>query len=216
MQFQDVLIVSPHPDDETIGCGGLISRTIREGGNVTVVCVTCPTDERHKELEAALAVLGGAQLEILTKFPTRWLDDRPLVDLVRPLEKIIDFLTPDLILFPNPQHFHQEHRAAAHATLAATRPSGATGRWRPPICAIYEEIGDYWSCSPTNWQPNVFVALGHEDIDNKCRAMACHKSQDRPVPSERSTEALQSLARLRGAQAGFDFAEAYATVLWRY
>ncbi len=35
-----ILIVAPHPDDETLGCGGLILRTRRSGGRVRVVFLT--------------------------------------------------------------------------------------------------------------------------------------------------------------------------------
>src|SRR5215469_11119249 len=35
-----LLIVSPHPDDETLCCGGVIQRVVRAGGRVTVVWLT--------------------------------------------------------------------------------------------------------------------------------------------------------------------------------
>lgn len=37
---QKVLIVAPHPDDETLGCGGLMSRLVRDGIQVRVVIIT--------------------------------------------------------------------------------------------------------------------------------------------------------------------------------
>ena len=37
---QRVLIVAPHCDDETIGCGGTISRLVHEGVSIRVVIVT--------------------------------------------------------------------------------------------------------------------------------------------------------------------------------
>ena len=44
----------------------------------------------------------------------------------------------------------------------------------------------------------------------KLEAMACHASQMRESPSERSLDALESLARLRGLQVGVSLAEAFA------
>jgi len=36
----DVLVIAPHPDDEAIGCGGVMLRAIKEGRRVGVVLVT--------------------------------------------------------------------------------------------------------------------------------------------------------------------------------
>lgn len=214
MLIDNLMVIAPHPDDETIGAGGLISKVNRAGGKVTVVCVTCPNELRASELRTAVDTLGGADLHILTKFPTRWLDDRPLVDLVRPMEQIIDEISPTVIVMPSPQSFHQEHRATANAVLAATRPSGGTGRHRPKIIACYEEIPDYWSTTGDNLRLNWFVELTADMVADKTSAMKAHTSQDRPVPSERSLTALQSLATVRGAQCGAQYAEAYEVRLW--
>lgn len=214
MLIDNLMVFAPHPDDETIGSGGLISKTNREGGKVTVVCVTCPNDERAAELNEAITILGGADIRILTKYPTRWLDDRPLVDLVRPIEKLINEIKPTVIVIPTPLSFHQEHRVTAEAVLAATRPSGATGNYRPPIIACYEEMSDHWTTNGDSSRINWFVQLTGDMVADKTSAMKAHKSQDRPVPSERSHQAIQSLAIVRGAQCGTQYAEAYEVRLW--
>jgi LmbE family N-acetylglucosaminyl deacetylase len=215
MLINNLMVVAPHPDDETIGAGGLISKVNRQGGKVTVVCVTCPNDTRASELATAVDMLGGADLRILTQFPTRWLDDRPLVDLVRPMENILDEIRPTALVMPSPMSFHQEHRATANAVLAATRPSGSTGRHRPDLIACYEEIPDYWSLTGDSPRVNWFVELSGDMLADKTSAMKAHQSQDRPSPSERSYHALHSLATMRGAQAGTQYAEAYEVRLWR-
>ena len=215
MKLENIMVIAPHPDDETIGAGGLISKVNRLGGKVTIVCVTCPTDERHEELLQAIEILGGGDLRILTKHPTRWIDDLPLVDLVRPLEQLIATRKPTTLLLPSPSSFHQEHRTTGFAVLASTRPSGATGRHRPNTVAYYEEIPDYWSTDRSVPLINCYVELSKEDINNKTNAMVAHKSQDRPVPSERSADSLHALAVVRGAQAGFHYAEGYEVRMWR-
>lgn len=76
-----LLCVHPHPDDETIACGGIIARYLDEGARVMVV--TCTGGEegdnlagielgdeemaevRRRELERALAVLGGPEHRFL-------------------------------------------------------------------------------------------------------------------------------------------------------
>jgi LmbE family N-acetylglucosaminyl deacetylase len=41
-----LLVVSPHPDDETLCCGGLIQRVLRAGGRVSVLWITSGDAER--------------------------------------------------------------------------------------------------------------------------------------------------------------------------
>lgn len=60
----DVLVVAAHPDDETLGAGGLIARCVERGIPVHVVVVTdgsieAPPQLREEELAAAMAVLGA-------------------------------------------------------------------------------------------------------------------------------------------------------------
>src|SRR6185503_11112899 len=64
------LVISPHPDDESIGCGGTLRRRIVGGAAVDVIFLTSgergghgrDTDEtiriREQEAEAAAAILG--------------------------------------------------------------------------------------------------------------------------------------------------------------
>ena len=62
-----VLIIAPHPDDEVLGCGGLISRVKAEGGKVHVLCFTVGdikqyggyshTEKRIKEMNKVMKYL---------------------------------------------------------------------------------------------------------------------------------------------------------------
>ena len=208
MLYNRTLIIAPHPDDEVLGCGGLISRSVRENKQVFVAYATCADDVRHSELVESCKFLGVTDFAIYSASRI-WLDILPVNNLVSWVESLVNSWTPDCILFPTPTGFHQEHRAMALATLAALRPSGGTGRCRPSTMAVYEEPFDSWTDDGNQFRPTMYVSLEQQDIDNKCQAMHLHKSQDRPSPSERSEDAIRALAALRGAQCGHSFAEAY-------
>ncbi|HMJ13629.1 MAG TPA: PIG-L family deacetylase, partial [Polyangiaceae bacterium] len=67
----DTLVISPHPDDETLIAAGVLTRTLREGGSARVVVVTngdydCVADglRRQSETVAAMAVLGLTEDQI--------------------------------------------------------------------------------------------------------------------------------------------------------
>ncbi len=60
---QNVLVFSPHPDDESIAAGGYIAQSIINGANVTIVLVTDGNAQhreaiRYNEFEKATSILG--------------------------------------------------------------------------------------------------------------------------------------------------------------
>lgn len=118
-----VLVLAPHPDDETFGIGGTLIQHSERGEQVKVVFLTNgakgTTQERNKnsyvalrrqEAISACAVLGISDLEF-------WLfEDRALDGSSTALSKTIELLTrfqPELVYVPSPLEIHPDHRATA-------------------------------------------------------------------------------------------------------
>jgi len=55
-----LLVVSPHPDDETLCCAGLIERVLHDGGQVSVLWITSGDAERIGLMLTARSLLPGA------------------------------------------------------------------------------------------------------------------------------------------------------------
>jgi LmbE family N-acetylglucosaminyl deacetylase/glycosyltransferase involved in cell wall biosynthesis len=142
-----VLVLAPHPDDESLACGGALALHARSGDPVKVVFLTdgakgdtrgeYRTDEyvalRRREAEAAGRILGVADQEFWA-FP-----DGGLTADGAPLERLLDLLgryRPTLLYAPSPLEFHPDHRAAAalawHALQRLAPPA------TPPDVAFYE------------------------------------------------------------------------------
>lgn len=227
-QDQRVLVVSPHPDDEVIGCGGLISKIKDEGGQVIVQFVTLgdtrdlsvrglsTADERVAEIERVAGVLKFDDWDIALRGPQYHLrlDAVAQVDLVELLENdarlSLRAVEPAVVLLPSPLSYNQDHRAVAEAALTALRPHD-NGCAAPGMVAIFEEVADQWTPREAP-PPNLFVALDEVHLDAKIAAMRCYASQVRPHPHTRSLEALRSIAVTRGAHSGVAYAEAYHCV----
>ena len=209
---ESVAVVAPHADDETLGCAGLMRRVAAKGGLVQVWCFHTEEDERVAELRDAVRLIceDGHQQVICLGWD-RWFDEGPLSDLVGTVEALLGEFRPEAVLIPNQGSFHHEHALLAKATIAACRPAGGTDRYRPRVLAMYEEVTDGFP-STVGMEPDWFVEMGAIDVARKVAAMNCHRSQARPAPSERSSEAIEALATVRGAQAGFRWAEAYRTL----
>jgi LmbE family N-acetylglucosaminyl deacetylase/glycosyltransferase involved in cell wall biosynthesis len=118
LRGERLLVLAPHPDDEVIGCGGLVALHLREGRSVRIVIVTdgseagdAPT--REEESKRGLAILGDLSAEFLR------LRDRHLAEESEALknrlrEILIDF-KPDLIAVPSPVEIHPDHSALSRA-----------------------------------------------------------------------------------------------------
>lgn len=77
----NILVVAPHPDDEVIGCGGIMAKKVANGDRVTVAIMTegCiplysgefVENERTETIRAAMR-LGVKNLAV-SQFPQRCL-----------------------------------------------------------------------------------------------------------------------------------------------
>jgi len=113
LRGERLLVLAPHPDDEVIGCGGLVALHLREGRKVQVVVATdggAAGDARQRETEsrAALASLGNADIEFL-HFPDRGLAESG--GFAAALRDILVHFRPDLIAVPSAIEIHPDHLA---------------------------------------------------------------------------------------------------------
>lgn len=198
-----VLVVAPHADDETLGCGGLIAAQAARGVPVHVVFVSDSAaqswspglnradraTQRHSEALAALATLGvpAAHAHFLNA-PDGELDRldlalhrRTLVALAETLRTI----APREIFLPFLGEGSTEHDAAVWLAHEALRLAGTNARlWEYPVWA--------W------WNPLRLLGqlLRREEnfrhdasawTELRRRALACHASQTRgaaaPLPA---------------------------------
>ena len=56
---------------------------------------------------------------------------------------------------------------------------------------------------------HLFVGVEERDVEAKIRAMQTYRGEARPDPHPRSPEVLRALAKVRGSEGGFYFAEAF-------
>ncbi|MFP4088649.1 MAG: PIG-L family deacetylase [Desulfobacteraceae bacterium] len=129
-----VLVLAPHPDDETIGCGGSLIRHTRAGDPVKVVFLTngacgdvsggmdrdAYINWRKDEAQKACACLGVGDLEF-------WgYEDRSLAGARGALPRMVELLNdfrPQLVYAPSPWEIHPDHRAASFLLSDAIRGS---------------------------------------------------------------------------------------------
>jgi LmbE family N-acetylglucosaminyl deacetylase len=208
-----VLILAPHPDDETLGCGGTALRHVAAGDEVHWLIATDMTEPaftpqriatRQTEIDAVMKLYGFATLQRLGLAAAQ-VDRLPISDIVARIGDIFRKVGPEILYLPYHGDAHSDHRILSDAAMSAAK-------WfrLPCIRAIYA----YETLSETNFAhgavfaPNVYVDIdGH--LDRKLNAMAIYASEHAPHPFPRSIEAIRALAVLRGSEAGFAAAEAF-------
>lgn len=175
-----LVVVSPHPDDEVLACGGLMALAHQAGLAITVVSVTdgeaCYPDQpawsperlrvaRAAELDDALRCLGLASAERLA-----WhIGDGLATDSEAWIAaELAALLTPDdMVLAPWRLDGHPDHEAVARACAQACNVRGAALK-------EYPVWGWHWldpQAAPTAWVPIARYALDEALVDRKCDAI---------------------------------------------
>jgi LmbE family N-acetylglucosaminyl deacetylase len=213
------LVIATHPDDEVLGCGGVMARHAAAGDEVHVLVVTRGMPEVfspasvakvRQELSEAHRQLGVASVKFLD-FPAPSLDVTPGYAVAHAIRAVLCEIRPDIVYLPHHGDIHGDHRAAHLATIVAARPNST---FCVPRMLVYETLSESEWGNPSSsdaFRPTVFVDIS-EHLPDKLKAMECYESQLKPSPHARSLEAIRALATYRGHTVNLAAAEAFMLV----
>ena len=204
-----VVVVAAHPDDESLGAGGLIATASRAGLDVDIVVLTdgershphSPTtsDElgalRRSELARATSLLAPhARLTHggLADGRVREHED----DVARRLVELLGDGRSTLLVAPLRGDGHPDHEATGRAAATASARTGAT-LWEYPIW-----LWHWASPDDFDWEAAHAVALDDVAIVRKRDAVAAHASQVLPLSAAPGDEALLGPAMLAHFEGG--------------
>lgn len=230
IQFDRVLVVAAHPDDEMLGCGGTLARLAAEGVELHVALLAdgvgsrygteqrpdagaMPQEREHRRDAARRAadILGICSVTF-DEFPDNQMDTVPLLAIAQSIEGIIARLKPDTIFTHHAGDVNVDHRRIHEAIAVACRP-------QPGHCV--RNILCFEVPSSTEWQfphsnaifwPNLYVGLSDAHRETKRKALECYACEMRPWPHARSIEGVETATRKRGVESGMDAAEAFMIV----
>jgi LmbE family N-acetylglucosaminyl deacetylase len=223
-----LLIISPHPDDEVLGCGGLISKIKARGGKVYVLFLTVgDTDdyrkeglstgsERMREIENVAKFLKYDDFRIAfsgNQYHLR-LDQIAQLDLMKELENgplSLNKIKPDIVATPYFSDYNQDHRAATMALFGATRPTPDDQKPLQKVILGYESVptAGWWDSNKQNM--NYYLHLTKKELEDKMKGLELYTSQVREGNHPRALASIKKLAAMRGIESGVDAAEAFFT-----
>jgi LmbE family N-acetylglucosaminyl deacetylase len=220
---ETLLVVAAHPDDELLGCAGTMAKYLEAGHDVHVLIMAEGMTSRdpqrdtkkrsndlstlHATAEAANAVIGVTSLTLL-QYPDNRMDSRDLLDVVKSIEAHIEKVRPTIVLTHHRGDVNIDHVQIHDAVLSATRP--LPGQTIKKVLFFETLSSTEWrpSGSTVSFHPNYFVDIS-DQLKKKIDALAEYTTEMRPWPHSRSLEAVEYLAKLRGATNGVDAAEAF-------
>lgn len=215
--MKKVLVIAPHADDETLGCGGTILRYVEDGYEVHWLLVTSVAEqygyslnkvnERRQEIIVASEMYGLSSVYELGLRPAA-LDTVSKGELISGISKFINQIQPEEVYTVYRNDAHSDHEAVYDAVMAATK----TFRY-PFIKRVlaYETISETdFGMKPEDrgFRPNVFIGIG-DQLERKLEILEIYESEIGEFPFPRSRMAVEALARLRGAQSNQMAAEAF-------
>lgn len=214
-----VLVIAPHPDDEILGCGGIMAKRAEAGDDVWV-CIMSEgkrpmyskefVKEEFREMQIAHRNVGVGHF-IKVALPTARLDTIPQYKLNGILTDIVDTVQPDEVFIPHRGDMHRDHQIVADAAMVALRPNRSHKVKRVLAYEVLSETD--WNIPNTQ---NAFIPNVYEDITKqinfKLMAMEGYKSQLREYPAARSLEGIKALAVHRGVTVGVKYAEAFMLI----
>jgi LmbE family N-acetylglucosaminyl deacetylase len=218
-----VLIVTSHPDDEVLGCGGMAAALSSQGVAIHSCILASGAGARGgrpdsadllRHLDTAHRMLGIAAYT-LGDFPNIQMNTIPHLTVVQFIESVIVKTGADLIYTHHPHDLNDDHRQTSLACQAAARFSQRGGDAPPLRGLYYMEVPSStdWSfpLAGSSFQPDTFFEIGDAHLETKLAALAAYKDVMRPFPHPRSDEVIRGLAACRGGQSGMRYAEAFQT-----
>ncbi|MGI8401541.1 MAG: PIG-L deacetylase family protein [Gemmatimonadaceae bacterium] len=213
---RDVLVVAPHPDDETLGCGGSLLRHRREGDRIHWLIATSmgngdyPSDrlaQRQAEIEAVAKAFEFTSVHQLG-LPAAGVDSVPRANLVRAIGSVFRVVNPAVVYLPYAGDSHSDHATVFHAAASCTKWFRYGSITQVLVYETLSETDSGIDPDSRGFRPQLFVDISGE-LEEKLRIMAIYRSEMEDFPFPRSVEGIRALATLRGVAMGARAAEAF-------
>ena len=214
-----ILIIAAHPDDEILGCGGIIAK-LKKNNQIQVLFLTDGVSAR-KNGKKSINIRKNETLKlfkylkirspIFFDFSDNELDKSTLLNIVKKIEVVMKKFKPNIIFTHYEHCLNIDHKIAYQATITASRPLTKN--------KFIEQIISYEVPSSTEWRlsnkhsfiPNIYFDIS-KVIKHKIHYLKFYKSELKKYPHSRSIKGVKTFASFRGLASGFEYAEAFLLV----
>ena len=223
--MKKILIFAAHPDDELLGCGATILKFKKNGFKIKTFFFGDGESSRKKNKKTidesvvkrekqALEVSKKAGFEkpAFQRLPDNKLDNVPLLEIVKFIEKQIKLNRPEIVFTHFENDLNIDHQIIYKAVMTATRPLSKTFVKKIYSFEIPSSTDFALSSNPKKiFNPNFFVDV-EKTILKKLQLLKIYKNEIKKWPHPRSLKSIKNLSMLRGSQIGRKYAEAFILV----
>ena len=216
----NVLAISAHPDDETLGCGGTLLKHREAGDRIYwIIATVCHEpqwsaeliERKALEVDRVAAAYGAEKFKF--GFPNARLDTIGIGELMKPIERVVADVKPEIVYMLHGGDIHTDHHMLSDAAMSVLKPFYMSRR------GIHRVLG-FETLSSTDAAPQrgerMFMPNVYSDItpflEEKLRIMGLYESEIHAEPMPRSPSAIRALARYRGATISAEYAEAFTLI----
>ncbi|NMA73274.1 MAG: PIG-L family deacetylase [Bacteroidales bacterium] len=212
------LIVATHPDDETLGAGGLMLRKKAEGNEVYVLNMThmdksygYDEDKINRRNNEILRMIDSYHLDgyYNLKLKPSGLDSYSEGELLQKINAIFHEVQPSIVILPYYKDVHSDHRISFDLCYSCTK------NFRYPfikkILMMETPSETDFAMFEYTFKPNYFVDIS-DYIDKKIEIAKIYDSEILQHPFPRSEKNIRAYATIRGAMIGSDSAEAFVLI----
>tara|TARA_B100001250_G_C19800942_1_gene791028 strand:+ start:1399 stop:2082 length:684 start_codon:yes stop_codon:yes gene_type:complete len=219
MKKKNILVIVAHRDDETFGCGGTISKYIKQNWKVFAISMTdgvsarastnkSEIEKRHKNSLKASKILGFKWLEDFSgKFQDNKMDKENILEVIKVIEKAKKHIKPELVFTHFPHDLNVDHQIVSNATMTAFRPKSKEV-CKKILAFEVPSSTDYANFKKKIFKPNYFVNI-EKFWKKKLQALKAYSNEIMKYPNSRSLKGLENLAKYRGNQVGLKMAESF-------
>lgn len=210
-----LIVFAPHPDDETLGCGGTIIKKAKEGYEITIVVMTDgrnalstvfginsnPTPEelkliRIEEIKRALAILGVTEEKLMFfnfEDGDLWQNRKEAEERVT---EILGKISPAEVYFPCQKEYNADHRAANYIILDSLRRVGSsTLKYEYSITQKYARVGPFIDRLENIFKHNLVAVDVSEFLPLKDSAIKEFRSQITTISDKQKRPVLTKIGR---------------------
>ena len=214
-----VLIISPHPDDEVLGCGATIKKLTDGGVKVSIYLVGWGR-ETNGESKSPFKIFDTEICKRLN-VDGYWsiappmdnaFDTTPFINIVLGIESFLGSIDkPDLIFTHSGCDLNIDHEIVNRAVVIACRPMT---RFSSKKILAFDVLSstEWYFGSKNRFNPNVFIEITEKELQTKIDAMKCYGTEVGKFPHPRSEEALIVQAKRYGMMANVLLAEGFELI----
>lgn len=214
----NVLVVSPHPDDETLGAGGTVLKLKKQGHsiywlNITDIKIEDGWEEtkiihRQKQIADVKTYYGFEKFYNLN-FSAARLSSLDEGEIICEIKNVYDEVKPEWIMIPGRYDAHSDHRVVYDCCMACAKTFRAPYIKRVTTMEIISETE--YGFQNEKFEPNLFIDITQE-LDGKIEAIRIYDTEIEESPFPRSLKKIKALASIRGEQCACTYAEAFHIV----